>query len=411
MEKYDVIILGGGAAGMAAAITAAKLGSQTALLEHMPRVGKKILSTGNGKCNITNTNLDSSFYRSEDEGFVSCVLNEFSHKDTLDFFEKIGIMTYEKDGYVYPMSNQASSVLDALRFAMEEESVCVYEDIFVSSMENKSGTWVLNTKKTNFSADKIIFALGGLSAPKTGSDGCGYFLIKSLGHKINKPLPALCPLVCEESFYKSISGVRTDAKIKLFSNDKLLSSDIGQLQLTNYGISGIPVFQVSRFASYALSRNEKVYAEIDFAPLYSEDELKEALENIMKNNPKRRMKDALNGIFNKKLAELFLKLTKIDVNALAETVSGEKTDKLYKIIKSFRTNIISTGDFEAAQVTAGGVSISEINPKSMESKLHKGIYFAGEMIDVDGKCGGYNLQWAWATGNIAARAASGGNNA
>lgn len=410
-RKYDIAILGGGAAGMTAAVTAAQNGAQVLILEHTTRLGKKIPATGNGKCNITNENQNLANYRADNSDFIETVLEKFGYKDTIKFFEQIGVVTYSKNGYIYPRSNQASCVLDALRFSLAEAGVNIIEDIFIKSIERQDDKWLLTSKKGIFLADKVIFALGGLSSPKTGSDGCGYMLLDRLGHKMKRQLPALCALKCREDFYKSISGIRTAASVILSVDGEYISADSGELQLTSYGISGIPVFQISRFASYALDDNKKVKVIIDFMEEYNKDELYDLLSIMMGRLSDREIQDVLGGLINKKLAVLLCKLSGIKPSEQAGNISSHQINSLVNYLKNFETEIIETMDFDNAQTTAGGIYISDINPETMESKLQKGIYFAGEMIDVDGKCGGYNLQWAWSTGYIAGLSASGGKNA
>ncbi len=410
-QVYDVAILGGGAAGMIAGITASRNGAKVLLLEHTNRLGKKILSTGNGKCNITNENQDLLSYRTDDSHFVESVLGKFGYKDTLNFFEQIGVITYSKNGYIYPRSNQASCVLDALRFTLSESGVNIIEDIFIKSIDKQKDKWQLISKKGTYLADKVIFALGGLSAPKTGSDGCGYMLLKGLGHQMKKQLPALCALKCQEDFYKSIAGIRTAASVNLYADGELISSDSGELQLTNYGISGIPVFQISRFAAYALDCGKDTRAVIDFMEEYTLGELRDLLISLFGRLYSREIQELLGGITNKKLGVLLCKLSGIRPSEPAGNISPSQIDALVNHFKHFETVITATMDYDNAQTTAGGIYVSDINPETMESKLQDGIYFAGEMIDVDGKCGGYNLQWAWSTGYIAGLSAAGGKDA
>ena len=408
INYYDIVILGAGASGLCAGVICSRNGKKTAVLEHMRSPGKKLLVTGNGRCNLTNTNQDISNYHSKDDEFVKTVLKEFSQRDTLEFFRKTGIMTYEKNGYVYPQSDRADSVLDALLFTLKENGADLICDIFVKSMEKADGRWLLKTKKGDFSAQKVIFALGGLSYALSGSDGCGYFLIKDLGHTMIPSHPALCPLVCFEGFFKDVAGVRADCRMDLYVGEKLIASDEGQLQLTSYGISGIVTFQISRYASLAICEGKKPEVYIDFYPGQSEEKLKDILLFLAKNCPKRKSVDAISGLFNRKLGKLFLKLAGILEDKNFGDLLPDEMDKLVKTIKRFRCTIKEPLGYEKAQVTAGGVDISEINPFTMSSLLAEDIYFAGEIIDVDGKCGGYNLQWAWSSAAVAAQSASGG---
>ena len=270
-----VIVIGGGASGMTAAIFAARQGAAVTLLEHMDRVGKKILSTGNGKCNLTNRRMDASCYRSSAPEFPMEVLGRFGEPETEAFFEELGIVLKDRNGYLYPASGQASSVLDALREELSRLGVNIVTECGEAEVaapgSGKGGNqeWTVLCKKGRFCSDALILAAGSKAAPSTGSDGSSYDLAKRLGHRIIRPLPALVQLRCREKFFKQISGVRADACVSIWADGERLAYDQGELQLTDYGISGIPVFQVSRFASVALSRGAQVKAEICL--LYTSD--------------------------------------------------------------------------------------------------------------------------------------------
>lgn len=391
----NVIILGGGASGLMAAISAAKRGADVTIIEHGERVGKKILSTGNGKCNITNTDLSEKKYYGGNREFIKKVIQTFCVQDTMDFFESLGVLLKDKNGYIYPESEQASTILNVLRFKCQELKIKTICDKNVKNITyDENGFSVEGIR-----GDSLIIATGGMCAPKTGSDGSGYGIIKKIGHKVIKPEPALVGLKCRGTFFKSLGGVRTTAEIKLYVDDRLMASDLGEIQLTEYGISGIPVFQVSRFATRALGRTENIYAVIDFLPGISNEDLVEFLNRSVSNNL-RTPEEHLSCILNKKLAQVILKETKtseyLNLNDITEIVNK---------IKKFKTDIIGSNSFENAQVTSGGVDLNEINPETMESKILKNLYFAGEVMDVDGICGGYNLQWAWSTGYLAGRSA------
>lgn len=402
-----VITIGGGASGMTAAIFAARQGAQVTLLEHMDRVGKKILSTGNGKCNLTNRRMDASCYRSSVPEFPMEVLSWFGEPDAETFFEDLGIVLKDKSGYLYPASGQASSVLDALREELSRLGVkivteCGSETITAPDFR-KDGKqeWLVSCEKGRFYADAVILAAGSKAAPSTGSDGSGYALAKKLGHRMIHPLPALVQLRCRETFFKQVSGVRADACVSIWADGKELASDQGELQLTDYGISGIPVFQVSRFASEALSREMKVKAVIDFYPELGRRELGRFLRERRQLLGERCAEGFFTGWFNKKLALLFLRLAGISANGKVSDLTEKQLSELARLIKQFETEITETNPFANAQVCCGGVDVREVDPRTMESKKRKGLYLAGELLDVDGICGGYNLQWAWSTGALA----------
>ena len=388
-----VVIIGAGAAGLMAAITAAECGHKVTVIEHENKPGKKINVTGNGKCNITNSALTpDKYYGNKD--FINNVIERFNYKDALNFFENMGVYCYEKNGFYYPLSNQAVTITNALYNEALSLGVTIKTNNNVKSVTKKDDGFVLDIGIDLF-CDKLIIATGGMAAPKTGSDGSGYELAKALGHTIVKPCPALTALVCDEKLKKA-SGVRVKAKVQI--KDKNIK-DLGELQLTDYGISGIPVFNISR------SVNEKENVIIDFAPDYTYDEVKILLEKILKRRDKMPVLTALNGLFNEKLAAVFLKEIKLQSNVKCTDVI-DKITMLCDIIKSFEVTVKRKKGFDFSQVTSGGVNTSEINRDTMESLICPNLYFAGEIIDVDGRCGGYNLQFAWSSGYIAGESIS-----
>lgn len=402
-----VIIIGGGASGMTAAIFAARQGAQVTLLEHMDRVGKKILSTGNGKCNLTNRRMNAECYRSSVPGFPMEVLSRFGEQETEAFFEDLGIVLKDRNGYLYPASGQASSVLDALREELAQLGVKVVTECGSTAItapdagKNGKREWTVSCGKGRFHSDALILATGSKATPSTGSDGSGYVLARKLGHRIISPLPALVQLRCREKFFKQISGVRTDAVVSIWADGKKLASDQGELQLTDYGISGIPVFQVSRFASSALAQGAQVKAVIDFYPDLDRRELGSFLRERRQLLGARSAESFLTGWFNKKLALLFLRLAGIAPDRKTSDLTEVQISELARLIKQFETEIAETNPFANAQICCGGADVREVDPHTMESKKKKGLYLVGELLDVDGICGGYNLQWAWSTGALA----------
>lgn len=397
--KKQVIIVGGGASGMAAGIQAAREGAAVTILEHMARPGKKLLSTGNGKCNLTNLNMSESAYRGADSQFIKQVLEAVNADQTLDFFCGLGLFLTDKNGYVYPNSGQASSVLDALRFELDHLKVTMVCDCQV---EKITKDLTLDTSLGKMKADAVILAAGSKAASKTGSDGSGYELARGLGHHIIKPLPALVQLTCREGWYKQAAGVRTEGSVTIKADGRVLCSDKGELQFTDYGISGIPVFQVSRFAVRALSEGRKVTALLDLFPAMEEAALKELLYKRGLALSYRPAEEFLNGMLNKKLTWVLLKLAGIKGISTGQ-LKRPQIEKLSSLMKGLPTEITGSKDFDLAQVCSGGVDTKEVNPKTMESRLVKGLYLAGEILDVDGICGGYNLQWAWSSGILAGK--------
>lgn len=406
MIQIDVAVIGGGAAGLMAAIAAARHGAKTAVIEHMERVGKKILATGNGKCNYTNAQQGVSYYRGEDPAFVLPVLGQFGLRETLDFFQEIGIYPKCRNGYYYPASEQAASVLDVLRMEADACGVNIYTSRETKGIGRRKNSFVIETNQDTFSAGALVMAPGLLASPKTGSDGSMIIHIKKLGHSIIDIVPALVQLQGKQSFFKAVAGIRAEIVVSLYVDNQQIAAEKGELQLTDYGISGIPVFQISRYATKALNQGKKVYALLHFLPqAETEEEMAVLLEQrFFAGAAKGRSKDAeeaLVGLFPKKLIGVLLKEAGISLHTKAGEISKRQIMRLAETVCGLRVDIIGSKGFDAAQVCAGGVSTAEISPDTMESKKVPGLFFAGEVVDIDGICGGYNLQWAWASGYVA----------
>lgn len=401
-----VAVIGGGAAGMMAAITAAREGVKVTILEHKDRIGKKILSTGNGRCNFTNTFQTPACYRSDNRDFAWNIIQKFNVEKTISFFKELGIYPKDRNGYLYPYSDQAAAILEVLQIEIAKLDICVMTEINVLDIQPvKRGIRVTTDKKT-ITVDSVILACGSKAAPVTGSDGSGYQLAKLLGHRIVPVLPALVQLRCAEKFYKSISGVRVQGTVEIYADDISLASDTGEIQLTNYGISGIPVFQVSRYAAKAIYQKQSVTAVLNFMPDMNKDEFLSFLQERITLCPHKTLDEFFTGIFPKKLCELWIRLSRLPKEMRVSDLSGEQLEKLVLLIQHLRTHITETNAFEQAQICCGGVDTTEINPDTLESNYVPGIYFAGELLDVDGICGGYNLQWAWSSGFVAGKEAA-----
>lgn len=402
-----VAVIGGGAAGMMAAITAAREGVKVTILEHKDRIGKKILSTGNGRCNFTNTYQTPACYRSDNRDFAWNIIQKFNVEKTISFFKELGIYPKDRNGYLYPYSDQAAAILEVLQIEIAKLNICVMTEINVLDIQPvKRGIRVTTDKKT-ITVDSVILACGSKAAPVTGSDGSGYQLAKLLGHRIVPVLPALVQLRCAEKFYKSISGVRVQGTVEIYADDISLASDTGEIQLTNYGISGIPVFQVSRYVAKAIYQKQSVTAVLNFMPDMNKDEFLSFLQERSTLCPHKTLDEFFTGIFPKKLCELWIRLSRLPKEMRVFDLSGEQLEKLVLLIQHLRTHITETNAFEQAQICCGGVDTTEINPDTLESNYVPGIYFAGELLDVDGICGGYNLQWAWSSGFVAGKEAAG----
>ncbi len=401
-KNKRVIVIGGGASGLAAGISAARQGAEVTVLEHMDRVGKKLLSTGNGRCNLSNLVMEAGCFHCSQEGFPMKVLRQFGVEETLDFFSGIGIEAKGKNGYLYPRPEQASAVVDMLRLELARLGVKVFTRCEVGQLRRqpKSG-FVAVTGQGGFAGDALILSAGSRAAPSTGSDGSGYRLAKGFGHRVIAPLPALVQLRCEGKHFKRLAGVRCEAKVTLVSGGKALAEDTGEVQMTDYGISGIPTFQVSRFASIALAGQKPVKAILDFLPAKTWEETEGFLQMRAKRLAHLTCGDFLTGVLHKKLAGVLLSLSHVNPEETVAQVGPSAFKRLAGQIKSFEAPVTGTNPFEQAQVCCGGVDTREIDPFTMESRLVRGLYLAGEILDVDGMCGGYNLQWAWSTGYIA----------
>ncbi|MDD2979213.1 MAG: NAD(P)/FAD-dependent oxidoreductase [Hespellia sp.] len=405
-----VLIIGAGASGMMAAISARQEDARVILIEHMEQVGKKLLATGNGRCNFTNISQDAEKYRSDNPDFSWHVIQKFTALDTIAFFLQLGIYSKNRNGYLYPYSDQAASVRQALEMKLNDLGVEVYASEEIQSVTSKSGRFHVKTDQHRFQGESLILATGSKAYASSGSDGSGYLLARQFGHAIVPVVPALVQLRCKESFYKNIAGIRVQGRVSLFCDQKMACTDLGEIQLTKYGISGIPVFQVSRYAAKALSEKKQVSAVIDFMPDFESEALRVFLKKRIRQNPAYRVNDFLNGLFPYKLAVLWYKLAKLPKEKPVEELTEQELMNLVHLIKEFRTVVTETNDFSQAQVCAGGVDTREINPETMESRFVPGLYFAGELLDVDGICGGYNLQWAWSSGYIAGKEAAHAEN-
>ncbi len=441
--RRRIVIIGGGASGLVAAIGAAGSGADVTIVEHMDRVGKKILSTGNGRCNLTNLRMEADCYRCGQEGFPMEVIRGFGVDETLAFFKGLGIEPKDRNGYIYPNSDQASAVLDVLRCEVERLGVVVLLSCNVEKIvpidgnkDRKVGEEFKNKAKKSvkvegdsnqpaggrvrykvytdqgvLDADAVILAAGSKAAPSTGSDGSGYELAKMLGHRVIKPLPALVQLRCQGNMYRQMAGIRTDARVKLMAANELLAQDRGELQLTDYGLSGIPVFQVSRFAARALDQGKKVTALVDFMPSWDDGEAFGLLKRRAALLSHKTAEELFTGLLNKKLALVLIKLAGIQSSRKAGELSSRQLKLLLEQIKTYEAIVMSVNPFANAQVCCGGVDTREVDASTMESRLHDNLYLAGELLDVDGICGGYNLQFAWSSGMTAGiHAANGKRN-
>lgn len=436
---------------MMAAITAARQGAAVTILEGNDRVGKKILSTGNGKCNLGNRKLDPEEYYTEQPGRLRECLERFGTEDTVSFFQGIGLLIKEKSGYLYPACEQASAVLDVLRFELsalgiEVISGCKVKQILPGQLNagcvripsgkergktrgrdvripsgvergmnqvrdarspsgKRNGEITLRSGERSFCFDSVVLACGGKAAPRTGSDGSGFELAEQMGHRVLPTVPALVQLRCSEPYFKSVSGVRADAMIRVWNAGVCIAGERGELQLTDYGISGIPVFQLSRQVNYLLRKQKEVEITVDFLPDYGQEEYK-ALRTgrrLLQND--RTVEEFFTGMLHRKLMQQFVKMAGLRPGEPVKSADEAALKKVYGLCREWKIHINGHNSYDNAQVCAGGVPLDEVT-ENLESCKVPGVFFAGEILDVDGKCGGYNLQWAWCSGYLAGRAAA-----
>lgn len=400
--KHTVAVIGGGASGMLAAITAARNGATVTVFEGKERLGKKILATGNGKCNYTNRFQSPECYRGTHPEFAAKALQEFPVERTLEFFKEIGILPKDKNGYIYPNSEQAASVADTLSMELRAlKAEIVHEDIL--RITKKQNNFLLETKTGKREADRVILCCGSRAGLSEKIEFNGYHLAEQCGHHITALVPALVQLRCTEKFFKTISGVRTEACVTIFDYEKKLAEEQGEILFTDYGLSGIPIFQVSRFAGEALLKGKKVTCQIDLLPQYTKQQVEGLLKERVLRCEDKTAEELMIGLLNHKLNYILLKECGINPTAPAkiEFKDYKKTSSFATILKCFTCTVSETNSFTNAQVVAGGVKTEELNSETMESKIQRGLYMAGELIDIEGTCGGYNLQWAWSSGYVA----------
>ncbi len=387
----SVCIIGGGAAGMVAAITAKKNGKEVILLEKNSELGKKILLTGNGKCNYTNINMDVSNFNSL---FVSSVLKKFNEKETINFFKDLGLETLiEPSGRCYPISEQASSVVEVLTYELNRLGVDVRYNSEVIKVE-KNNTFLITLKSgEKIVSNNVIIATGGITYPMTGSSGDGHKFAASFNHKVTKLLPSLSRLKVKEDL-KFLHGVRFSGLIKVISDGKVIVSANDDIIISKSGLGGLGILEVSKYANISLSNNLKTIIEVELTPLD-----KDALMKRFNNLSYKNAFDSLIGLINKKLIKTVLRNANIKEEVLIKDLTEKEINLLINELKHFKFEVIDYY-LEEAQVTHGGVSLEDIDNKTLESKLIKGLYFVGEVLDIDGISGGYNLQWAFSSGYV-----------
>ncbi len=406
MNNFDVIIIGGGAAGLTAAVSLKQENANlsVAVLEKLDRVGKKLITTGNGQCNITNKNLSLEFFHGKDRGFCRYATENLGNEKIISFFEKIGVeIVFEENGKAYPMSYQAGSVVDCLRFAADTNGVntlCSHAVLDILPIKNG---YLIKTNKGDFSAKCVIVTTGLLSGgEKVGSDGTGLKILKNLGYKAEPLFPSIVQLKTKEETPKKLKGIKSDALVSVFNGEIKLTESFGEVLFTDYGLSGPAIMQVSRF----VGKGDKLLTvSLDLLPQYTVSQLTQMLLKRAKNLKDRPCEEFLTGMLNKRLGQTILKECGISLSQDVKEIT-DRVEAIAQKIKAFKFTTNSTTGFLNSQVTAGGLSTNQFDSKTMESKLHKGLFAAGEILDIDGDCGGYNLAFAWTSAMLAAKAAA-----
>ncbi len=385
-----ILIIGGGASGMMAALTASQDPIHHVILaERHSRLGRKLLATGNGRCNLTNRNIAPSHYYGEEPAFSTYALTHFTADDTLQYFRSLGLLTVtEPSGRVYPYSDSANSVLDVLRLPLEQRSnVQLLTGTEILSLKKQDGLFVAKTSSDPITAHRVIICAGGLAGSKLGGTEMGYKLLASFGHTRTKLYPSLVQLKTDTNLVRSLKGVRCEAEVRY---GRVLRR--GELQFTDYGVSGPVIFELSRGAVGG-------ELEIDLLPDLSEAEIMTLLQGRCESLPELKAEDLLTGILHNRLGRTILRGCGISLEQPCRTVNN--LDRVVDMCKHLTLTVLGTMGMEQAQVTAGGIRTTEFDPTTLESRLCPGLYAAGEVLDIDGDCGGYNLQWAWSSGRLA----------
>ena len=398
-----VLIIGGGASGMMAALSAAEdPHAQVTLLERQSRAGRKLLATGNGRCNLTNLHADASHYHGRAPEFVSAALERFGVQRTLDYFRTLGLLTVaEADGKVYPLSDQASSVLDVLRFALEQRGVRLVPSCDVIEVKKKArGYEAAAATGEKYFGDRLIICCGGCAGKRLGGVKSGYFLLGQLGHSCTPLLPALCQIKTDPAWVKALKGIRADARLTLRRGGRIVQETAGELQFTEFGVSGPLAFELSRAAS---AGGEGQTLSLDLFRGYSEDALLDLWQQRRDAFPQLPAEELLAGALQSRLGKTLLRRAGFDFAQPLEQVSDDALRKLCQLAKHFTLDVTGVMGFDFAQVTAGGVPVSEFRADTLESRLAPGVFAAGEVLDIDGDCGGFNLQWAWSSGYVAGK--------
>ena len=395
-------IIGAGASGMAAALTASQNPRvQVMIFERQARVGRKLQATGNGRCNLTNIHADLAGFHGEAPGFAEFALKQYDVTDTLNWFQDMGLYTVsEASGRVYPYSDQAGSVVDVLRLSMQKSNIQLLTGFEVQKIRKDTEGFTVSNGTDSYVCHKLIIACGGLAGTKLGGSMSGYKLLSKFGHKTTRLRPALVQLKSDWGGVVGLKGVRTNCHIEILHDGKIHSASTGELQFTEYGISGPVVFEVSRDACYGAGQWKAV---IDFLPDMPSEALYHALK--ARRSTPHSAEELLTGILHNRLGRVLTKAAGIYAATAIADLPDQGLMQVCCMVKQFELSLTEPLGMDSAQVTAGGVITEQFDPATMESKLIPGLYACGEVLDIDGDCGGYNLQWAWSSGRLAGKCA------
>ncbi|HEX2869437.1 MAG TPA: NAD(P)/FAD-dependent oxidoreductase [Ignavibacteriales bacterium] len=406
MEKYKLVIVGGGAAGLMAAISASEAGLKSvALLEGSSRLGTKILMSGGSRCNVTNETVTPDNFFGGSRNFIKNVLRAFSDKDAFQFFRRLGVeLKLEAGGKYFPSDDRASSVLNALLKKAQELGVKIFLSSKVEDIDFNGSSFTLSCRNNKFQAEKVILTTGGMSYPSTGSDGTGYRLVKKLGHTIKEPMPALTPILLNEPGLTSLSGITIPARLMLTQNEKKLIEVENSLLFTHFGISGPAALNISR--EVVRLRKENVKLKLNFIPSLNEESLSVLLKSQIRQSSEKSVLNFFREMLPQNLCNVLFGLAEVSTEKKFYSLSKEEMRRLVRTFTAYELRFTGVKGFRQAEVTSGGVLLDEVRYQTMESRIQKGLFLAGEILDADGIIGGYNFQWAWATGFIAGKSSS-----
>lgn len=398
----DTIIIGCGASGIVTSIFSKNKNNRVIILEKNKTPLKKLLITGNGRCNYLNEKYSINNYYSKNLDIVDKIITDKNINEVKDFFDSIGIIPKIKNGYYYPVTNQATTIKNALAKEAELRGVEIIYEVEVLDIEKEDSKFIISTNNGDYTCDNLVISTGGVAYPKTGSDGFGYNILEKLGHSIIKPTPALVGLESDKKYFKDLDGVRTDVYLELFEDGKFIKKEEGEIQFTKYGLSGICIFNLTNYISRGLEEGKEEIIKINLVP-FIDTLITPWMDKYAKNNKSKNLSELLEGFLNYKLVNVILKESNLEKDKYYLDLSNEEKLSLCKKLRCFKVKIDSTKGFDHAQISNGGIPLDEIDYLSMESKKIKNLYITGEVLDINGDCGGYNLTNAWITGMIAGK--------